>query len=62
MIGRIATTLGNEGINIERMAVAQDKSNKRNIILLATDTSINDIMLNKLGNLENVFSVKKIEL
>ncbi len=62
MIGRIATTMGDNGINIERMAVSQDKSNNRNIILLATDVSISDNVLKKLGNLENVFSVKRIEL
>jgi D-3-phosphoglycerate dehydrogenase / 2-oxoglutarate reductase len=62
IIGRITTTLGDNGINIERMAVAQDKANNRNIILLATDVSINDNILKILGNLENVFSVKRIEL
>ncbi len=62
MIGRIATIMGDNGINIERMAVGQDKINNRNIVLLATDVSIDDNILKKLQKLENVFSVRRIEL
>ena len=62
MIGRIATIMGDNGINIERMAVGQDKGNKRNVILLATDVSIDDTVMKKLQALENVFSVRRIEL
>ncbi|MBN2418671.1 MAG: phosphoglycerate dehydrogenase [Deltaproteobacteria bacterium] len=62
MIGRIATIMGDNGINIERMAVGQDKGHKRNIVFLATDVSINDSVMKKLQKLENVFSVRRIEL
>lgn len=62
MIGTIATTMGNHKINIERMAVGQDKGNKRNMVLLTTDVSINDNIMKNLQELENVFSVKRIEL
>ena len=62
MIGRIAAIMGDNGINIERMAVGQDKGNKRNIILLTTDVSIDDGVMKKLTELENVFSARRIEL
>ncbi len=62
MIGRISTTLGNRGININRMAVGQKKGKKQNVILLTTSTSIDEAILQELRSLENIFSVKRIEL
>lgn len=62
MIGKIATTMGDSGINIERMAVSQDKGEKQNIIFLTTDVSINDDVMNKLLELENIFSARRIDL
>ena len=62
MIGTIATALGNHGINISRMAVGQEKEEKRNVILLTTSISIDDTILQELRGLENIFSVRKIEL
>ena len=54
--------MGDNGINIERMAVGQDKGNKRNVIFLTTDVSIDDKVMKKLQELENIFSVRRIEL
>jgi len=62
MIGKIATIMGDNGVNIARMAVGQDKGEKQNIIFLTTDASIDDNIMNKLQDLENIFSVRKIEL
>jgi D-3-phosphoglycerate dehydrogenase / 2-oxoglutarate reductase len=62
MIGKIATTLGKHSINISRMAVGQEKEEKRNVILLTTSESIDDKTLEELRGLENIFSVRKIEL
>ena len=62
MIGRIATTMGDKGINIGRMAVSQQKEEKQNVILLTTNVTISDEILNELSGLENIFSVKRIEL
>jgi D-3-phosphoglycerate dehydrogenase len=62
MIGRIATLMGEHGINIARMAVGQEKGEKQNVILLTTDVSIDDGLLEELSNLENIFSVRRIEL
>ena len=62
MIGRITTIMGNQGINIGRMAVSQQKAEKQNVVLLTTDTIISDEILEDLRGLENIFSVKRIEL
>jgi D-3-phosphoglycerate dehydrogenase len=62
MIGRIATIMGNQGINISRMAVSQQKAEKQNVILLTTDIIIGDEVLEDLRGLENIFSARKIEL
>jgi hypothetical protein len=44
------------------MAVGQDRGEKQNIIFLTTDVSIDDDLMSKLQGLENVFSVRRIEL
>jgi len=62
MIGKIATKLGERGINISRMAVGQEKEKKQNVILLATGASIDDETLEELRSLENIFSIKRIEI
>jgi D-3-phosphoglycerate dehydrogenase len=62
MIGRIATLMGKYGVNIARMAVGQEKGEKQNVILLTTDVSIDDGLLEELRNLENIFAVRRIEL
>jgi len=62
MIGKIATKLGERKINISRMAVGQEKEKKQNVILLATAASIDDETLEVLRSLENVYSVKRIEI
>jgi len=62
VIGRIATALGMRGINISRMQVGQEKEKKQNVILLTTNTTVNDEILEELRGQENVFSARKIEL
>jgi D-3-phosphoglycerate dehydrogenase len=62
MIGKIATKLGERKINISRMAVGQEQEKKQNVILLATAVSIDDETLEVLQGLENVYSVKRIEI
>jgi D-3-phosphoglycerate dehydrogenase len=62
VIGRIATTLGKSMINISRMQVGEDKQKKQNVILLTTSTVAGDEILEQLRGLEEVYSVRKIEL
>ncbi len=62
VIGSIATHLGNHNINIAQMAVSQEKAEKQNVILLSIDMPVNDKILEELRGLENIFSVRRIEL
>ena len=62
VIGRIGSTLGVRGVNISRMQVGQEKGEKRNVILLTTDMTVKDDVLEELRSLEHVFSARKIEL
>ena len=62
VIGRIGYTLGARGVNISRMQVGQEKGKKRNVILLTTDMTVKDDVLEELRSLEHVFSARKIEL
>jgi D-3-phosphoglycerate dehydrogenase len=62
VIGNIATTIGTQGINISRMQVGEEKGRKQNIILMSTNTSVPDKLLDELRDLDNVFSAKKVEL
>jgi D-3-phosphoglycerate dehydrogenase len=62
VIGSITSTLGRYGVNIGRMQVGEEKEKKQNVIFLATDRSVSDEILEELCRLENVFSVRRIEL
>jgi D-3-phosphoglycerate dehydrogenase len=62
VIGRITSTLGSHGVNIGRMQVGEEKEKKQNVIFLTTNVSANDEILEELRGLDDVFSVKKIEL
>jgi len=62
VIGRIGTTLGKHNVNIGRMHVGQERAKKQNVILLSTDVSVKDDILEKVRALEHVFSARRIEL
>jgi D-3-phosphoglycerate dehydrogenase / 2-oxoglutarate reductase len=62
VIGKITSTLGKYNINISRMAVGEEKREKQNVIFLATNVTVNDEILKILEALEDVLSVRKIEL
>ncbi len=62
VIGRIGVTLGDRKVNINRMQVSQEKTEKQNVILLSTSTSVGDEVLEELRSLDHVFSARKIEL
>jgi D-3-phosphoglycerate dehydrogenase len=62
VIGRIASTLGSNGINISRMQVGEEKEKRRNVIFLTTNVSVDDGMIKELAKLEHIFSAKRIEL
>ena len=62
VIGRIASCLGKYGVNIGRMHVGQERDQERNVILLSTDTPVEEDVLREIRDLEQVFSVRRIEL
>ncbi|MGD2126437.1 MAG: phosphoglycerate dehydrogenase [Desulfobacteraceae bacterium] len=62
VIGGITSKLGQHRVNISRMQVGQEKARKQNVILLTTDTPVNDDILEEIRVLENVFSARRIEL
>jgi D-3-phosphoglycerate dehydrogenase / 2-oxoglutarate reductase len=62
VIGRLASILGNHKVNISRMQVGQEKEKKGNVIFLATDVPVNDNIVEDLKKLEDIFSVKRIDL
>jgi D-3-phosphoglycerate dehydrogenase len=62
VIGRIGMTLGEHGVNIGRMQGGQERVEKQNVVLLTTNVSVNDDILEELRGLEHVFSARRIEL
>lgn len=61
-IGLISTLLGKNNINIDRMQVTQDKGQKLNAILLATNPEVDDRIFEELRTLSCVSSVRRLEL
>jgi D-3-phosphoglycerate dehydrogenase len=62
VIGRIGTTLGKYKVNIGRMQVGQERAKRQNVILLTTDVSVKDDILEKVCALDHVYSARRIEL
>jgi len=62
VIGRIGTILGKHGVNIDRMQVGQEKAKKQNVILLTTNVSVDNDIVERLCALDHVFSARRIEL
>jgi D-3-phosphoglycerate dehydrogenase len=62
VIGRICSALGAHGINISRMHVGQEPSRGRNAVLLGVSDRLNREMLEELRALEDVHSVRRIDL
>jgi len=62
VIGKIGSTLGKHGVNIARMQVGQEREKAQNVIFLATSSPAGDEAIEDLMSLEQVHSVKRIEL
>jgi D-3-phosphoglycerate dehydrogenase len=62
VIGRITSTLGKHNVNISRMQVGEEKEKRQNVIFLATNVTVKDEILEVLRGIEDVFSVRRIEL
>lgn len=62
VIGGIASSLGEHGVNIGRMQVGQEKQKRQNVILLTTDIPVTDGVLESILDRKNVFSARRITL
>ena len=62
VIGEIGTYLGKQNININRMSVGQDLKNKRNVILLHTDISVPNPIMEGLNELSPVMQALRVDL
>ena len=62
VIGAITSTLGSKGYNIGRMHVGQDREKGENGVFLATDSPVNDEVLSQLNSIDDVLSIRRIEL
>ena len=62
VIGAIASTLGENGININRMQVGEEKENKKNVIFLSINEMVDDDIVVKLLNLKHIISARRIDL
>ncbi len=62
VIGRIASVLGENNINIAQMQVGQEKDGEKNVVFLRTDIPIPEEVLEKLSALQMVNSVTHFEL
>ncbi len=61
-IGSIGSTLGDNGLNIARMHVGQEKDGDRNIIFLQTDAPMPESVIEALNGLAMVNSVIPLEI
>ena len=62
VIGALATTLGNDAINISRMTVGHEESSDQNIILLNIDSRISDDLLARVRDLDNIDDAMVLEV
>ncbi|HET98298.1 MAG TPA: phosphoglycerate dehydrogenase [Desulfurivibrio alkaliphilus] len=62
VIGRLATAIGNAGINISRMTVGREQDSGRNVILLNTDNLVARELLEQVRALENINDAMVLDL
>jgi D-3-phosphoglycerate dehydrogenase len=62
VVGSIGTSLGSARVNIGRMQLARDIEKKKNLILISTDSPVEDTTLDLLRKLPDVNEVRQIEL
>lgn len=62
VIGRLATTLGDSGVNISRMTVGREQDSGRNIILLNTDSLVGRELVQQVRGLANINDAMVLDL
>jgi D-3-phosphoglycerate dehydrogenase / 2-oxoglutarate reductase len=62
VIGNLGTTLGNNGINIARLQLSRQQVDGQALVVLSTDSTVPEEVLNKLRSIPNVISVAQVEI
>ncbi len=62
VIGNIATTLGNDGVNIARLHLGREKVDGKALVVLSTDSPVSKDTVTKLRGLPNIISVIRMEM
>jgi D-3-phosphoglycerate dehydrogenase len=62
MIGRIGTILGESDVNIASMQVGRDAPRGMAMMILTVDDPVDDVLLDRLGNVAGVSSLRYVEL
>ncbi len=62
MIGKVGNVLGNHQINIATMQVGRQEAGGKAIMMLSLDKPLNDALLEKLTEIEDIEMAKKLEV
>ena len=62
VIGNIATTLGNDGVNIARLHLSREQVDGEALVVLSTDSPVSKDTVIKLKELPNIISVIRMEM
>lgn len=62
VIGNLGTTLGKNGVNIARLHLSRDSEAKKALVVLNTDSVVEEDVLEKLRKLPHVISIKTIQM
>ncbi|HOW56947.1 MAG TPA: phosphoglycerate dehydrogenase [Smithellaceae bacterium] len=62
VIGNLGTTLGKNGVNIARLHLSRDAEAKKALVVLNTDSVVEENILEKLRKLPHVISIKTIQM
>ena len=62
VIGNIGSTLGNNNVNIARLHLSREQTDKEALVVLSTDSAVTKDVLDKLCSLPHVTSVKYLKM
>jgi len=62
VIGNIATTLGNDGVNIARLHLSREQVDGEALVVLSTDSPVSKDTVTRLKALPNIISVIRMEM
>jgi D-3-phosphoglycerate dehydrogenase len=62
VIGNIGTTLGNRGVNIARLHLSRDQVDGKALVVISTDGTLSDDIMDSLCHVPHVISARYIEM